>query len=45
MNQFRLINEQEATPKYELKKYLSLIFEGWQYENTLKKLFIFGGRW
>lgn len=36
MSQFRLINEQEATPKYELKKYLSLIFEGWQYENTLK---------
>ena len=36
MNQFRLINEQEATPKYELKKHLSLIFDGWQYENTLK---------
>ena len=36
MSQFHLINEQEATPKYELKKYLSLIFEGWQYENTLK---------
>lgn len=36
MSQFHLINEQEATPKYELKKHLSLIFEGWQYENTLK---------
>lgn len=36
MNQFRLINEQEATPAYELKKHLSLIFDGWQYENDLK---------
>jgi hypothetical protein len=35
-NTLRIIKENIATEKYALKKHLSLIFDGWQYENGLK---------
>jgi hypothetical protein len=35
-NSLRIINENIATEKYQLKKQLSAIFEGWNNENNLK---------